>query len=236
MKKITSLQTVSAITVLLCLTFQISTIAQSSTTTSEKRNVSGFSKIDVGGAFNVTLVQGNSEEVIVTAESAFINQVITTVEDGTLKIYTKGKIDSNKEMSLTVNFKNLTSVDCSGAIVLKSAGPLKLSQFELESSGTSSTNLDLSVDNLEVNISGTGNLTLTGKASTVDLDISGSGKYKGVDLTADNYDIDISGVGNAEVTAVKLLDVSVSGSGVVKYKGDPQLKQSISGSGKITRL
>ncbi|HMT27989.1 MAG TPA: head GIN domain-containing protein [Bacteroidia bacterium] len=205
-------------------------------TSTEQRAVSGFNAIDIEGAFKVVLVQGATEGITIEADPNAMTNIITKVEGNTLKINTKDNKSHKGEMSLTINFKSLKSIDCSGSINLSSTGPLKFDDFSFESSGSSKTNLELSATKLSFEISGAGNATLKGSASDVDLDISGSGKYVASELTANNYDIDISGSGNAEISVSQNLDIDVSGSGTVKYKGDPKIKQDISGAGKIEKI
>lgn len=202
----------------------------------EQRNVSGYNEIEIGGAFKVILVQGSSEGVTVEASTDVMKNIITKVEGNTLKIYTEGKMSSNDAMKLTINFKELKSIDCSGSIHLTASAPLKFDQLDLESSGASKTDLELSASKLDVDISGSGHTTLKGSANNVELDISGSGKLIAPSLEATNYDINISGAGSADISVSTNLDVDVSGAGIVKYKGDPKVKKEISGAGKVEKM
>lgn len=202
----------------------------------EQRNVSGYNEIEIGGAFKVILVQGSTEGVTVDACAEMMKNVITKVEGSTLKIYTEGKNNSCNDMKLTISFKQLKSIDCSGSIHLTSSAPLKFDQLDLESSGASKTDLELSASKLDVDISGSGHTTLKGSANNVELDISGSGKLIASSLEATNYDINISGAGSADISVSTNLDVDVSGAGIVKYKGDPKVKKEISGAGKVEKI
>src|SRR5579863_2634495 len=52
----------------------------------EDRHLSGFHAIEVGGPYDVTLTQGNTESVRVEAPEDVISHVTTEVENGVLKI------------------------------------------------------------------------------------------------------------------------------------------------------
>ena len=184
----------------------------------------------------VTLVQGTEESVQIDASSEIASKIITKVESGKLKIYTEKHFKSDEKISLTVNFKNLKSIDCSGAGHLSSAGKLQFDELSLDASGACKTNLELSAKSLSMDISGAGNTTLSGSVPKVDLDISGAGKYMAATLIVEDYDIDISGTGNAEINVSKSLDVEISGTGTIKYKGDPVIKKEISGTGNVVKL
>ena len=208
----------------------------SSLAATEQRTVSGFTRLHIGGSFEVILSQGNSEGLTVTAETEMMPHILTKVENGTLKITTDNKWHSSGKMKLEIAFIDLSEIDCSGAIQLSSAAPVKFKEIEIATSGSAKTQLQLTAHKLDVDISGAGSTEINGKVQKVELDISGSGKYVAPDLTSETYEINISGAGHAEVYAANSLDVSVSGSGLVKYKGNPRISQDISGSGKIVRV
>ena len=223
---------------LLLLTAAIKPISAFSGTLLEtdKRTVTAYLKLELEGSFEVTLVQGNEESVIVDAAPDVAALIITKVEGGTLKIYPDNKLKHTGKIALTVNFKNLKSIDCSGAIEITSTGALKFDELSFDASGACKANLEITATSLDVDISGAGNTTFTGRVPKVDLDISGAGKFMAAALTAEDYEIDISGAGNAEVNAAKVLDVEVSGTGNVRYSGDPKISKEISGTGQVTKM
>src|SRR5688572_23102972 len=202
----------------------------------ETRELSSFDKIEISGAFTITLVQGNAENVSIDANSDIASRVITKVDNGTLKIYTEKDFDSDSKITLTVNFKNLTSIDCSGANVINSSGSLKFNNLSFDASGACKANLEFSAANLDIDMSGAVNAVMKGSASRVELDISGAGKLLAADLVARDYDVDISGTGNAEINASKSLNVEVSGTGNVKYRGEPKITKKVSGTANVSPL
>lgn len=208
----------------------------SSLAATEQRTVSGYSRLHIGGSFEVILKQGTSEGLTITAEQDMMPHILTKVENGTLKISTNDKWHSSGKAKLEIAFIDLSEIDCSGAIQLSSAAPVKFNEIEIATSGSAKTQLQITAQKLDVDISGAGSTEINGKVHKVELDISGSGKYIAPDLTSDTYEVNISGAGHAEVYAANSLDVSVSGSGLVKYKGNPRITQDISGSGKIVRI
>ena len=53
---------------------------------SETRKVGSFESIKVGNSIDVRLTQGEKESVLVTAEGVALNEVITNISGGVLKI------------------------------------------------------------------------------------------------------------------------------------------------------
>ena len=205
-------------------------------TGADKRVVTSYQGLELEGAFEVTLVQGDEESVVVDAAADVAELIITKVEGNTLRIYPDKKLKHSGKIALTVNFKNLKSIDCSGAIEIKSTGSLKFNDLSFDASGACKANMEINATSLDVDISGAGNTTFTGKVPKVDLDISGAGKFLASTLVADDYEIDISGAGNAEVNVTKVLDVEVSGTGNVRYSGDPKITKEISGTGQVSKM
>lgn len=200
------------------------------------RQVSPFEKLELEGAFEIMLIQGDEESVFIDAPSDVNKEILTKVEGGTLHIYTEKGFKSKAKIAITVYFKNLREIDCSGAIDLTGMGPMKFETLLVDASGACKIKMELTASKLNVDISGAGNTTLSGKVNTVSLDISGAGKYMASNLVADSYDIDVSGTGNAEINAAKQLGVEVSGTGNVRYSGDPKITKDISGTGQVSKM
>jgi len=240
MKKLINLNSIFAILLIATMyksaSGSVGTVKSAVLLSGDKREMASFEKLELEGAFSVTLIQGNEESVVVSAPGEIESQILTKVENGSLHIYTDKKFKSSEKISLTVYFKELKLIDCSGAIVLAGTGALKFKDLSFDASGACKVNMDISANSLIVNMSGAGATTLTGKVSRVDLDISGAGKFMAAALMADDYEIDISGAGNAEVNAAKNLNVEVSGTGNVKYKGAPSVTKEISGAGSVTKF
>jgi len=218
-----------------CLLFgtPASLIAESG---SDLRQLPAFGKVDISGAYKIILEQGDKEQILVEGDAENLPKVLTKVEGGTLVITNKEKNNSSGKITLTITFKNIDELSCSGAVDLKTSNSLKLNNFDLDLSGASKSDLDINAAKLDIDISGSANATLKGKVKMVDLYISGTGSLSAPALESDVYDIEISGVGNATVHAISKLDVSISGTGAVTYKGDPQITKEISGTGSLKKM
>jgi hypothetical protein len=200
------------------------------------RNVGSFSKVEIAGPFNVSLVQSDKEQVEINTEKEAIEKIITKVEGSTLRIYYKEKHNTCCTIEVTISFKEINSLECSGAIDLNSASALQFKNLDLDLSGASKVALNVTCTQLNVDISGAGKVMLNGKAQKVELEISGSGNLSAPELEANDYEVEISGAGSAKVNATAKLNVAISGSGSVIYKGSPKIDQQISGSGSLKKM
>lgn len=208
--------------------------------TTEDREVSNFSSVELRGAGNLDIKQTGEETLSVEAEDNLIDRIETSVEGETLIIQIKNpwffwSFWPTKEINYSLSVDDLEKVSISGSGSAK-ADKLSADDFEINISGSGNVDLTLDVKNLDIDISGSGKVILDGTSTKNDLNISGSGKYDAQNLSSETVKINISGSGESIVNAKKLLDVKISGSGKVQYLGSPDIDQDISGSGSIKRL
>ncbi len=202
----------------------------------ETRDLAAFTKVEIGGAYKVILVQDNNHKVVLEGDSGAVSNTLTKVEGSTLKIFQKAKNTGKGEVVLVISFSQLSELDCSGAVMVSSKGQLKGKSIEMEFSGAGKADLDIAAENVNIEISGTASVTLKGSATSSTIEISGTGKLTAGDFMVDKCNIEISGVGNASVYVKSDLDVEISGTGNVSYKGEPHIKKEISGMGNLKKL
>ena len=182
----------------------------------QARTVAGFSRLDLAGSNNVTVVVGAPQSVVVRADSNLISHVTTQVVGGTLVIGDTGSFTTRAPMSVEVSVPSLTTLSLSGDGQISVTG--------------------ISVPRLTVNISGSGLLSAAGTATRLDVTLSGDGQAQLFQLTARDVHAVVSGSGLIQVTATTSLDAAVPGSGAIVYGGNPpQVTTSVTGSGTVTR-
>jgi hypothetical protein len=226
---------------------------------SEMREVRDFTRIAVIGSGTVRLEQTGTESLAVEAEDNILPLLVTTVENGTLKLATKGGVNiyPTRPIVYHVTATRIDSLDISGSGSIET-GTLKAESLTVRISGSGNFRADaidttklvarisgsggvrvgrVEARQLKCNISGSGNVRLAGRGDEVELDISGSGSMHAADLQCRNADVAIAGSGNATIHATETLTANVSGSGSVRYRGKPgALNTHFSGSGSVTNL
>jgi hypothetical protein len=182
----------------------------------QTRTVAAFSRLDLAGSNNVTVVVGGPQSVVVHADSNLISHVTTGVVGGTLVIGDTGSFTTRSPMSVDVSVPSLTALNLSGDGQISVTG--------------------ISTPQLTVMISGDGLLSAAGTATRLDVTISGDGQAQLSQLTARDVHAVVSGSGLIQVTATTSLDAAVPGSGTIIYTGNPpQVATSVTGSGSVTR-
>lgn len=203
----------------------------------ENRTVTSFSGIDIGGAFEVVLIQGTDEALVLEADENLMEHIITEVKSGVLVIKTDKNIRNCEEMKAYITFKELDYMDLSGAIDIYSEGTLTFDQLEMDASGASEIELEMKANTFSLDVSGASEIKLSGFAETVSIDASGASEINAGEFEIDYLTLDVSGASEATVFVNKELDVDVSGAADVRYKGNPEkINTSTSGAGNLKKL
>ncbi|HEX8010595.1 MAG TPA: head GIN domain-containing protein [Casimicrobiaceae bacterium] len=209
--------------------------------THETRAASGFHRLEISGAADVTLVQGAPEGVSIDAPASA--RVLTEVRNGTLVVETEDGRPwqwfsgrrAGRTPRVTINLRELDTIEAAGAVKI-GAESLRSTDLRLDLSGAGSFRVrDLQATTLKLEGSGATKIDIAGKVARQEVGLSGAGWYQAGNLTSDDASVRVSGAGKALVNARRALTVDISGAGKVEYFGDPQLKQTISGVGKVTR-
>jgi len=208
----------------------------------EVRNLKNFTSIEVSGAIDLYLSQGNEEAVAVSASSNdVIERIRTEVKDGVLQIFFDGKGINwkswgNTKMKAYVTFKNLTCVEASGACNVKTAQTIIVPSLRIEMSGASDFMGEVKTTTLKMDASGASNIRITGTTEKLIVDASGACNIKAYDLKSDICKIEASGASNIRVRVNKELSAEASGGSTIYFKGEGLIRNiDTSGGASVKR-
>lgn len=236
-----NLMTIAAITTSLMIsltacTYAFDGVKGNGNVIKQERSVSDFTGIEVGGAFDVYLTQGDKYEVIVEADENLMDIIETEVRGGILKISTSDEIRDADEMNIYITFKTLDDLDFSGACEVESTNKLKFDELNLECSGASDVRLTFSAGELDLDCSGASQIELLGSAGEVSLDLSGASKLDAIEFEIEELDADVSGASSGKVMVTREISADVSGASSFRYKGDPSISDvDVSGAASFKR-
>lgn len=182
--------------------FNIGGVKGSGAMKTETRDVSGFTAIDVSGAFEVEIVAQKDFSVEVEADDNLLELIKTEVDGDTLKIKTEKSIKSSGPLRIRISAPNIESLDLSGA-----------SKVNI---------INLNNDSLSLDSSGASKIKLEGTTKTFDVEMSGASKLDAENLKAENVSVDSSGASSAYVYVTNELKVDLSGATNVTYSGSPK--------------
>jgi len=232
-----------AFTLLSAALFLAATISASAQETStQTRQVSGFTSIASGGPFNVHIKMDGTESVKVEADANIINEIETVVEGNTLRIRFKNReyrsYNNIHKAEVYVSAKSLNALTNSGSGQMSVDGTITTSgEFKAVLSGSGSINTSVKSGELHAVLSGSGSIKINGRTGDADLVISGSGQIEGKDLKTESTKAVITGSGNVYVAAEKSVSAHITGSGSVNYSGNASVVDSRTiGSGRVNHV
>lgn len=174
----------------------------SGTLKSEPRNVSGFTKVEAGGALNIELVAQKDFVVVIEADDNLLQNIKTEVSGDTLKIYTEGKISMQNKASVKISMPEVKGLTISGASTA-SVSNVKTVGLDLEASGASKIIVDGVAEDLTAEASG---------ASGIDAEA----------LNVEYATVEATGASSATVSVANDLKANASGASSIYYTGEPK--------------
>lgn len=188
----------------------------SGTAKTEQRNVSGFSKIDAGGAVHLEITMQKDFAVSVEADDNLLSLIKTETSGDTLKIYSESGISPKTKFNVKISMPELKDLDLSGASTAVASG--------------------VKTDSLEIKASGASKIKIDGEAKELNSEASGASGIDAEGLTVENADVEASGASSSTVSATNELKVDASGASTIYYTGEPKnLNQKSSGASSVKK-
>ncbi|MCF0072144.1 PspC domain-containing protein [Dyadobacter sp. CY261] len=186
--------------------------------------VSEFKKVDIGGAYSIIIRQGSEYTVTADADNQeHIDDLKVTVEDGVLRVKRTREFklfDSEKweRVGLVITMPTIEAVSLSGANKTLVTEFKDLPKLDVQVSGASKSEVNVTTDQLTVNISGASKATLRGSAKSAKLDAHGACKLTATEMTIQNADVEASGASKVELSHVPNLNRHASGASKINMQ------------------
>ncbi len=201
----------------------------------EIRNVKDFNAIKVSTGIDIYLKMGDSEEVKVVADDDIIDDLITEVDNGTLRIHMKKSnwnfLGFSKTRKVYVTVKELNEIDASSGSDVKSENTLKGETLKVKASSGSDVTLDIVYKNFSLDTSSGSDAKLSGKTKNFEAEASSGSDIHARDLESVICKVHVSSGSDASVTVSDELYARASSGADVYYYGNPQVKDIDESSG-----
>ena len=185
--------------------------------TKKVNSIKNISRLDVSGAFNITVNIADSTSISVTTDKNLMKYIGLKISGEKLKIYAKENIRPTKDIEIIITTPHLVFADISGANDLTING--------------------LNEEILTLDCSGASSVKVNGKVNILNADVSGSTELKSTKLLADIVNLEVSGASEAKVYAKKTLNISASGASDVSYLGNPAtVNLDVSGVSSVNKI
>ena len=211
---------------------------------SEERMMEPFTRVNLSGAGQVVIVQGDTHTVEIEGPEGQRERARIEVSGGTLNLgfrvdwwdWLGARPWESGRPRFRVTMQHLAGLTVSGAGSVE-ADRIETDSLELVLSGAGSLSVgSLQAAKLDVRLHSVGSVDVTGKVAEQSLRLSGAGSYRAGRLESETADVHLSGVGSATVWVKASLDAHISGAGSIEYYGTPRVSQRVSGVGSIRSI
>jgi hypothetical protein len=205
----------------------------------EKKNLTGVTRLQLDGVFNLTITQSDQESIEVVGDESMIKKLLIDQDGDLLTLSMEEDLGDNffdkNELRINLSLKDLKELKYDGVGNVKTKGTFKVGDVRLIGSGVGNLELDLDAQQIDADFDMVGNINLEGKANKAFFTNNGVGNLDASKLIVKDMEINSSGIGNVEVHCTGDLSLVVDGIGKVSYSGNPRiLKKEVSGIGKVT--
>jgi hypothetical protein len=215
---------------------QLGCIEGSGNSTTDKRQMSNFTQINLEGDYTVTLTQDSSMMVAITADDNLLQYITTTVKGGTLVISTTENICSSSVIAISIGIDTLSGLTAAGKDQITASGTITAQNLSLQFSGADTLTLDLTATGLTTSVNGQATINLTGSATSHSINVSGNGTLSALGFAVNNFTTNTSGAGKYQVSVADAMTLHTTGSSDVEYSGNPTIVDDNKGSSKITKV
>jgi len=220
-----------------------------------------FTGIDISHAFQLVVTPSDNYSVSVTAGENVLNHIDVHLDGSTLvfcidswtDIWFSSWFDSPK---VNITMPVLTKLNLSWASKADVSGFQSSHDLDVELSGASELNIDMTMGYFtadisgasvingsvyatgsDIELSGASHINLTGSGGNIRIDASGASSANMPDFIVNNAYIELSGASHASLEINGRLDVDLSGASSVEYSGNTALGDiDLSGASSINRV
>lgn len=202
---------------------------------SEERQVSSFTRVQMGIPGELEIIPGDSESLTISGDDNLLPLIVTEVSGEVLSIdYKPGfNLRSKEKIQIKLIVRELNALEnlSSGKVIVN---PLTVSNFRLDVSSSGDVDVEeIHAEKISVELSSSGDVKMRGSADELELTISSSGNFDGEDLEVRRALVRLSSSGDAVVWVTGELDARLSSSGDLYYYGEAVVRQSTTSSGDV---
>lgn len=202
----------------------------------ESYSLNGFTKIQMGSAFKVNVLQGSAFSISARGDVRNLDDLYVRVENGVLIAdYRPWNLNRRHNTEFTIVMPALEGVDFSGAVTSVITGFSGSAFLDVRLSGASISTINVQTTQCYSNLSGASKLTISGSATSHTSELSGASILESFGFGTTNCNINASGASTGKLNVSNTLNVQASGASQVRYVGSPSVVSNLSGGSSLTK-
>ncbi|MEL6655604.1 MAG: head GIN domain-containing protein [Bacteroidota bacterium] len=190
----------------------------------DTRQIGPFNELVVTGKLDVTLVQGETEQVVIDTDR-YEDDINLSLRGGRLKLsLVDGWVKGDRRLRVTVHYRDLSEIRVTAGAELESEAVIVADQLEIKAGSGAEVDLELEVHTLEAGAVEGAVLELSGSVKNQYASAATGGMYNATRLAADRTEVKANTGGEARVVAMEHLDAVANTGGHIHYSGNPSQK------------
>ena len=181
-------------------------------TETQTRETKSFHGIKVSTGIDLYLSQGDNEKITVEADDDIIDDLVTVVKDGILKIYMEKNFSWrwHTTRKVYVTFRDLDLLDASSGSDVESKEPLHVKTLKIEASSGSDIELEVNADELYVKTSSGSDADLKGRTNFLKASSSSGSDLNAAELHTRVCEVSASSGSDASVYVTERINAKAS--------------------------
>lgn len=199
--------------------------------TKATRSVGSFKGIKAAEGVDVYLKKGTKESVTIEAIYPDVDEVMTEVSGGYLKIHLKETNYRKVDVKVYVEYVSLDKLSVSSAASIFSEGTIKATTIDLNASSAGEMKVAIDAESVSISASSAGEVEVKGKAKNLNADASSAGEIDAFEVESVTVVAEASSAGSVQVNVSENLTAHASSGGDVRYRGNPDKSNTNASSG-----
>lgn len=206
----------------------------------EEKNIeiNHFTRLKVEGAVSVELVKGNSNSLVVKADTAILKHVKIDQNENklTIKLVNMKNKRIRANIKLTTSDMNIEKISANAGAKLNVTDTISAENIDIDVNAGGHGNFPVSCESIQCSANAGGFATLSGKADKFRGSANAGGHVKANSLYVKKADANAVAGGHIFISVSEELNADCTAGGVVKYSGNPTNKNvNTSAGGRVVK-
>ena len=187
----------------------------------ETRQTGDFTSFSVMGKIRVEIYPCTKDSLVLEAEGATTDYIITDLEDGELNIRLNTDIPKDARVTVQLYYNDLDKITAASNALILSPDTLKAESMSFEVKSGAKMELTLNMKSIIAEVKQGAILVFYGSVDNQEIGVSSGGTYSAFELKSKNTFIKATTTARAKLTATESIDATANTTGYIAYKGNP---------------
>lgn len=183
-----------------------------------------FTSVSISGSFDVELIYGHKNEVIVEGDKKQIDNTSVVLRGKELVIKHKKESHSNKLIKLSIYCGSLREIYAAGKAELRAPETMEGRLLNITIAEHASCYMDLKYENIKCELSGAAQVDFSGHCKQLTIETADAVYLECQELKAERLTIKAKGASSTKLYATQYLKVAASNAANIVYWGKPKQK------------